>query len=161
MSDVQERLDQDAKEKQAAKTEPKQWNEVVEDIWEKCLPHFGLAETSDFDFLYDAAKGRYLFQNDDLSDEENDLIAGGDDEEEEEMEEGAEKRKEEGEEEAWEGKKRVGEGREENGVKEREQQEDDDEIPDMGMTDAICLWHPKPIEIYVIMMKNVVPLCGS
>ena len=87
MSKVQQRLDEEAREKEAAEREPKHWREVVEDIWEEYLPHFrGAVYTGDGDFLFDAAEGRYLFQRGNLSEGEDDLMEGGDEEEEEEGE---------------------------------------------------------------------------
>ena len=84
MSEVQQRLDQEAKEKEAAEREPNHWKEVVEDIWEEFLPHFrGAMYTGDGLFLYDAAEGYYLYQKEEGSEEEDDLMEGGDEEEEE------------------------------------------------------------------------------
>lgn len=52
------------------------------DIWERWLPHIGYTG-GDSDFLYDAAKRRYLFQHDYDSEEEGDLMVVGDEEGEE------------------------------------------------------------------------------
>ena len=83
MSKVQERLLQEAREKEAAEREPQQWKEVVEDIWDPDhLPHFrGAVYTGDGDFLFDADKGCYLFQNYSESEGEDDLMGDGDEEE--------------------------------------------------------------------------------
>ena len=81
MSEVQQRLDQGTT-KEATKSEPERWNEVVEEIWEKWLPHFrGAVFTGDGDFLFDVATGRYLFQNYYQSEGEDDLIASDKEEE--------------------------------------------------------------------------------
>ena len=88
MSEVQQRLDQEAREKEAAEREPKRWKETVEEIWQEWLPNFrGEVYTGDGDFLFDAAEGRYLFQDDVASEGEDDLMAGEDEEEEKEREE--------------------------------------------------------------------------
>ena len=79
MREVQQRLDEETREKEAAEREPNIWNEVVVDIWEKWLPH--ISYTGDSEFLYDAAEGRYLFQEDYESEGEGDLMASGDEEE--------------------------------------------------------------------------------
>ena len=97
MSEVQQRVVQE-REKEAERG-PQQWREVVEDIWQPDhLPHFrGAVYTGDGDFLFDAAQGRYLFQNEVPSEGEDDLMAGGDEEEEEDGErEGEQDRRENG-----------------------------------------------------------------
>ena len=95
MGDVRQRLDQEEREKEAAQREPNLWKEVVEDIWEECLPHFrGAVYTGDGLLLYDAGEGYYLFQKEDGNEEDDDLM-GGREEEEEEREEREEREKEE------------------------------------------------------------------
>ena len=82
MSVVQQKMDQEAEEKEAAEGEPQQWKEVVEDIWKEYLPHFrGAVYTGEGDFLFDAATGQYGFQYERESEGEDDLMGGGDEEE--------------------------------------------------------------------------------
>lgn len=87
MSEVQQKLDQEAKEKAAEEREPRHWKEVVDDIWAEHLPHFrGEVYTGDGAFLFDAAEGRYLFQDEEnMSEEgEDDLLRGVEEEEKKE-----------------------------------------------------------------------------
>ena len=90
MNEVQQKLNQEAREKAAEEREPKHWKELVDDIWEELLPHFrGEVYTGDGAFLFDAAEGRYLFQDEEnMSEEgEDDLLRGVEDMEEEEEKE--------------------------------------------------------------------------
>lgn len=81
MSEVRQKMDQEAVEKKAAEKDKQQWNEVVEDIWRKHLPHFRAAVNVGYgDFIFDAATGRYGFQYESSSEGEDDLM--GKDEEE-------------------------------------------------------------------------------
>lgn len=85
MSEVRQKMDQEAVEKKAAEKDEQQWNEVVEeDIWRKQLPHFRVAVNVGYgDFIFDAATGRYGFEyesegEDDLMEKDEEEVNGDD-----------------------------------------------------------------------------------
>ena len=86
LREVQRRVDQQGEENGATERDSEQWDDTVEDIWEKYLSNFrGIQYTGDGLFLYDVAKCRYQYEIE--SDSEEDLIGTGDKDDEDEVEE--------------------------------------------------------------------------
>ncbi|CAI8040342.1 hypothetical protein GBAR_LOCUS22485 [Geodia barretti] len=84
LREVQQKIDQEVEENGTSEWDSQQWDDRVEDIWEKHLPKFrGLQYTEDGPFLYDAAKGRYQYEIESEEDELIDSKEMGDIEEEE------------------------------------------------------------------------------